>query len=59
MLFRGVLQASLIGRFGVPGGLGLASMFVGVIQPISISYMVWQACSGFISAPSGSSAATF
>ena len=40
MLCRGVLQASLTGWFGVPGGLGLASMLIGIIQPISISYMV-------------------
>jgi uncharacterized protein len=40
MLFRGVIQAALTGKFGVPGGLALASMLVGVIQPISVSYMV-------------------
>jgi len=40
MLCRGVLQASLMGWFGVAGGLGLASMLIGIIQPISIPYMV-------------------
>jgi membrane protease YdiL (CAAX protease family) len=40
MLCRGVLQASLTEWFGVPGGLGLASMLFGLLQPISIPYMV-------------------
>jgi membrane protease YdiL (CAAX protease family) len=48
MLFRGVIQASLIhllqSRFGdwwgVPCGLGLASVFFGLIHPISFTYMV-------------------
>jgi membrane protease YdiL (CAAX protease family) len=40
MLCRGVMQASLSNRFGVPGGLGLASMVVGILQPISFPYMI-------------------
>jgi membrane protease YdiL (CAAX protease family) len=41
MLSRGVLQASLSHWFGVPVGLGLASMLVALVQPISVQYMVW------------------
>jgi membrane protease YdiL (CAAX protease family) len=40
MLCRGVLQAVLSDWFGVPGGLGLASVLFGLLQPISIPYMV-------------------
>jgi uncharacterized protein len=48
MLFRGVIQASLIDLlkswlgdwWGVPCGLGLASIFFGLIHPISFTYMV-------------------
>jgi uncharacterized protein len=48
MLFRGVIQASLIGSFqswlgewwGVPWGLGLASVIFGLFHPISFTYMV-------------------
>jgi uncharacterized protein len=48
MLFRGVIQAFLIGLleswlgnwWGVSCGLGLASVFFGLIHPISITYMV-------------------
>jgi membrane protease YdiL (CAAX protease family) len=48
MLFRGVIQASLIGLlqywlgdwWGVPCGLGLASLFFGLFHPITFTYMV-------------------
>jgi uncharacterized protein len=48
MLFRGVIQASLIALlqswfgewWGVPWGLGLASVFFGLVHPISFTYMV-------------------
>jgi membrane protease YdiL (CAAX protease family) len=40
MLFRGVLQASLMGWFGMGVGLALASILFGVLHPISISYII-------------------
>jgi membrane protease YdiL (CAAX protease family) len=40
MLSRGVLQASFSHWFGVPVGLGLASMLVALLQPISVQYVV-------------------
>jgi uncharacterized protein len=40
MLSRGVLLASFSHWFGLPVGLGLASMLVALVQPISIQYMV-------------------
>jgi uncharacterized protein len=48
MLFRGVIQASLISLFqswlgewwGVPWGLSLASVIFGLFHPISFTYMV-------------------
>jgi uncharacterized protein len=40
MLFRGVLQATLMGWLGVGGGLVLASILFGVLHPISVSYII-------------------
>ena len=40
MLFRGVLQASLMDWLGVGWGLALASILFGVLHPISVSYIV-------------------
>jgi uncharacterized protein len=40
MLSRGVLQASFSHWFGVPIGLGMASMLVALIQPISVQFVV-------------------
>jgi membrane protease YdiL (CAAX protease family) len=40
MLFRGVMQDALGSWFGVPWGLGLASVLFGVLHPISVPYMV-------------------
>ena len=48
MLFRGVIQASLIALlqswfgdwWGVPWGLGMASVIFGLVHPISLTYMV-------------------
>ena len=47
MLFRGVVQASLIGWVGVPLGLSLASLLFGLLHPISIAYMCIAAVLGF------------
>jgi len=40
MLFRGVLQPALSGWLGVPGGLVVTSLLFGLLQPISIVYVV-------------------
>ena len=40
MLFRGVLQATLMDWLGPGWGLSLASILFGVLHPISISYIV-------------------
>ena len=40
MLFRGVLQASLIQWLGLYLGVGLASLLFGLLHPISVTYMV-------------------
>jgi membrane protease YdiL (CAAX protease family) len=40
MLFRGVVQASLMDWLGMGWGLALASILFGVLHPITISYIV-------------------
>jgi len=40
MLFRGVLQTTLIDWLGVGLGLSLASFLFGVLHPISLSYII-------------------
>jgi len=40
MLFRGVLQASLANWLGIGWGLTLASLFFGMLHPISLPYVV-------------------
>ena len=47
MLFRGVLQASLMEWLGVGWGLTLASILFGVLHPISISYIIIAGILGF------------
>jgi uncharacterized protein len=47
MLFRGVLQATLMDWFGVGWGLSLASILFGVLHPISIGYIVFAGFLGF------------
>jgi uncharacterized protein len=40
MLFRGVLQSSLIGSLGMTLGLVLSSLLFGMLHPISLAYIV-------------------
>jgi membrane protease YdiL (CAAX protease family) len=47
MLFRGVLQASLMDWLGVGGGLVVASFLFGVLHPISITYIIIAGLLGF------------
>jgi uncharacterized protein len=47
MLFRGVLQASLVYWLGFVWGLTLASVLFGVLHPISFSYIVIAGVLGF------------
>jgi uncharacterized protein len=47
MLFRGVLQATLMDWLGVGWGLSLASILFGVLHPISISYIIIAGFLGF------------
>jgi uncharacterized protein len=47
MLFRGVLQASFTHWLGVAWGLALASVFFGLLHPISVSYIVFAGFLGF------------
>lgn len=47
MLFRGVVQASLTDWLGIGWGLALTSILFGVLHPISISYIVIAAFTGF------------
>ena len=46
MLFRGALQASFTQWFGLYLGVGLASLIYGLLNPISIAYMVIMAILG-------------
>lgn len=41
MLFRGVVQASLMDWLGVGWGLALASLLFGILHPASVSYIVF------------------
>jgi membrane protease YdiL (CAAX protease family) len=47
MLFRGVLQASLMSWMGWPWGLVVASALFGLLHPISVTYIVIAAALGF------------
>ncbi len=47
MLFRGVLQATLMDWFGIAWGLSLASILFGVLHPISVSYIIIAGILGF------------
>jgi membrane protease YdiL (CAAX protease family) len=47
MLFRGVLQATLMDWFGVGWGLSVASILFGVLHPISIGYIIFAGLLGF------------
>ena len=47
MLFRGVIQSSLVAWVGVRGGLIVASVFFGLLHPISIPYIFLTIFVGF------------
>lgn len=47
MLYRGVLQATLMGWFGVGWGLVAASLLFGILHPSSFTYIIIMALMGF------------
>jgi uncharacterized protein len=47
MLFRGVVQGTLMDWVGVGWGLALASILFGMLHPISLSYIIYAGFLGF------------